>query len=81
MIDVTDFPVPPKVSDEVILFGYQKMGDVTYSLPVDELSDMLETINYEITCLVGKRVPRVYLQDGKIDSHTQLYMVKSSSED
>jgi len=81
MIDVTDFPVPPKVSDEVILFGYQKIGEVTYSLPVDELSDMLETINYEITCLVGKRVPRVYLQDGKIDSHTQLYMVKSSSED
>ena len=33
---------------------------------VDEISDMLDTINYEVTCLVGKRIPRVYIQDGKI---------------
>jgi alanine racemase len=26
----------------------------------------LDTINYEITCFVGKRVPRVYKKQGEI---------------
>ena len=26
----------------------------------------LDTINYEITCLVGKRVPRVFMRGGEI---------------
>jgi len=66
MIDVTDFETSPEVSDEVVLFGTQISGEKKYSLPVDEISDLLDTINYEITCLVGKRVPRVYLQNGSI---------------
>ena len=66
MIDVTDFEERPQISDEVVLFGIQKVGEEEYSLPVDELSDLLDTINYEITCLVGKRVPRVYLENGNI---------------
>jgi len=35
-------------------------------LPVDEIASLCNTINYEIVCLVGKRVPRVYLKDGKV---------------
>jgi alanine racemase len=66
MIDVTDFEIRPKISDEVVLFGTQTFEKQKYSLPVDEISDLLDTINYEITCLVGKRVPRVYLQSGNI---------------
>jgi len=66
MIDVTDFEKRPEISDEVVLFGTQMIDNRKCSLPIDELSDILDTINYEITCLVGKRVPRVYLQGGNI---------------
>ena len=33
---------------------------------VDDLAAILNTIPYELTCAVSKRVPRVYLEDGKI---------------
>jgi len=39
--------------DEVILFGE--------GLPVDEVAGKIGTINYEVVCAVGKRVPRVYI--------------------
>lgn len=39
--------------DEVLLFGGPE-------LPVEELAGRLGTIGYEIVCMVGKRVPRVY---------------------
>jgi alanine racemase len=39
--------------DQVILFGE--------GLPVDEVAEKLGTINYEVVCAVGKRVPRVYI--------------------
>ncbi|MGL4209653.1 MAG: alanine racemase [Candidatus Adiutrix sp.] len=38
--------------DEVLLFGPPL-------LPVEEVASHLETINYEIVCMVGKRVPRI----------------------
>ena len=66
MIDVTDFEKRPQIGDEVVLFGAQMVKNKKFCLPVDEISDILDTINYEITCLVGKRVPRVYLRDGQI---------------
>ncbi|MDR1044398.1 MAG: alanine racemase [Candidatus Adiutrix sp.] len=40
--------------DEVLLFGGPE-------LPADEVADKLGSINYEVTCMVHKRVPRVYL--------------------
>ncbi len=53
MIDVSGVKnVRP--GDEVILFGE--------GLPVDEIAEKLGTINYEVVCAVGKRVPRVYVQ-------------------
>lgn len=42
--------------DEAVLFG--KQGDEF--LPVDELAQVLGTLNYELVCAVGKRVPRIY---------------------
>jgi alanine racemase len=66
MIDVTHFEKQPQIGDEVVLFGTQIVKNKKICLPVDEISDILDTINYEITCLVGKRVPRVYLRDGQI---------------
>ncbi|MFI3175605.1 MAG: alanine racemase [Bacillota bacterium] len=61
MIDVTDIP-DVKMGDEVVLFG--KQGEAV--LPIEELADILQTINYELPCVLTKRVPRVYLNNGKI---------------
>lgn len=49
------------VGDEVVLFGTQ--GDET--ILVDELAAKLGTINYEITCMVSHRVPRIYKKNGR----------------
>lgn len=43
--------------DEAVLFGRQ--GDD--EIKADELAHILGTINYEITCMIGARVPRIYL--------------------
>lgn len=56
MVDVTDIP-GVEVGDEVILFGRQGQNEIS----VDEMAEWLNTINYEVTCIVGKRVPRVYI--------------------
>ena len=48
--------------DEVTIFG-ESGGSI---LTVDELAKKIGTINYEIICLVGKRVPRVYVDDGEV---------------
>lgn len=58
MIDVTGMDV--KTGDTVTLFGTD--GEAT--LPVEELSALADTINYETVCLIGRRVPRVYIQNG-----------------
>ena len=60
MLDVTDIPV--KAGDVVTVFG----RDGEAFIPVEELSDVERTINYETVCLIGKRVPRVYLRGGDI---------------
>ncbi len=55
MIDAGDIPgIAP--GDEVVLFGRQ--GDQV--LPVEELARWIGTINYEVVCMVGARVPRIF---------------------
>ena len=56
VVDVTDIE-KVKTGDTALLFGGE--------LPVGELAKLLYTINYELVCAVGHRVPRVYLKDGK----------------
>jgi alanine racemase len=53
MIDISQV-AGVKPGDDVVLFGED--------LSVDEIAAMLGTINYEILCAVGKRVPRVYVE-------------------
>lgn len=60
MVRVEDEAV--EVGDEVVLFGAQ--GDEV--ILADELARKLGTINYEITCMVAHRVPRIYVRQGKI---------------
>lgn len=60
MIDVTDVE-DIDLDAEVILFGYG------HNHPrVEELAEELGTINYEILCMVSKRVPRIYLKGGRV---------------
>lgn len=61
MIDITGIE-DVKAGDEVVLFGKQGEGFIH----IDELAEKLDTINYEIVCMISKRVPRVYIKDGKI---------------
>ena len=43
--------------DEVEIFGPHN--------PVEKLAELAGTIPYELTCAVSKRVPRVYIENGK----------------
>jgi alanine racemase len=52
MIDVTEI-AEVRVGDQVLLFGGSE-------LPVEEVAAHMGTINYEVVCMVGKRVPRIY---------------------
>lgn len=64
-----------KQGDEVVLIGASGDNVIT----ADHMAAKLKTINYEISCLVGKRVPRLYEKDGKFialkslisDSHNE----------
>lgn len=50
------------VGTEVTLIG----SDGDESITVDEVAAKLETINYEVTCMIGARVPRVYIKDNQL---------------
>ena len=56
MVDLTDLP-EVKVGDTVEIFGQTQS--------VDTLAAILNTIPYELTCAVSKRVPRLYMENGK----------------
>lgn len=55
MLDAGSAPV--REGDEVIVFGP--------GLPVEEVSAAAGTIPHELFCRVGRRVPRIYLRDGR----------------
>lgn len=61
MIDVTNIP-DVKIGDEVILLG-EKNG-LKYN--ADDIAKKLDTINYEVTCMLKSRLPRVYIKDTHI---------------
>ncbi|UOY87947.1 alanine racemase [Bacillus glycinifermentans] len=53
-----EYPVGTKVT----LIGKQKDERIS----VDEIAQKLQTINYEITCMISSRVPRMFLENGSI---------------
>ncbi|MGQ9604300.1 MAG: alanine racemase [bacterium] len=61
LIDVTDIP-GVTVGDEVVIFGRQGEDEIT----VYQIAEWCETISYEVTCSIGKRVPRVYVENGQV---------------
>lgn len=63
MIDVTDIK-KVKTGDEVILLGECNNA----ILNADDLAKSIETINYEILCMLRHRIPRVYIKNREIVS-------------
>ena len=60
MIDATDVE-GVSLGDEVVLMGRQGGDEIT----AEEIAEKIGTISYEVLCMVGKRVPRVYMRCGK----------------
>lgn len=63
MIDVTDIG-DVHVGDEVIVLGRDK--DLKFD--ADDMAKAMGTINYEVLCMIKQRIPRVYIEDGKVKS-------------
>ena len=63
VVDVSAVP-GVKTGDRVTLIG----RDGENCIPTEELAVRSGTINYEIVCGIGYRVPRVYIRNGKIES-------------
>lgn len=61
MIDVTDAG-EVNVGDEIILMG-EKNG---LKFDAEDVAKIIGTISYEVLCSISRRVPRVYIKDGKI---------------
>jgi alanine racemase len=61
LLDVTDIP-QVSVGDEVVIFGRQGEAEIS----VYEVAERCGTIAYEVTCGIGKRVPRVYIEKGHV---------------
>ena len=59
MVDVTALP-DVQEGDEAILWG----GAVSDS--AEDIARKTDTISYEVLCGVSRRVPRVYLEQGRI---------------
>ena len=56
MIDVTHVPYV-RIGDEVTVMG----RDGIYEITADDIADATGTINYEIACAFGQRLPKVYV--------------------
>ncbi|KNF09184.1 alanine racemase Alr [Gottschalkia purinilytica] len=60
MVDVS-FIDNIDIESEVTIFGYGK--NIT---TVDDIAEKLGTINYEVMCMMNRRIPRVYIKDKKV---------------
>jgi alanine racemase len=74
MVDLTDVTPRSSVGDEVVLVG----GSSGVTITVSDLAEWAGTISYEIMCGISKRVPRMYLRDGRIETFKSLLGVLSS---
>ena len=59
MVDITG--IDARVGDEVTILGKSGENEIT----VMDYADHLETSPYEVLCMWGKRLPRLYIKEGK----------------
>ncbi|MCI1721397.1 MAG: alanine racemase [Lachnospiraceae bacterium] len=60
MVDVTDIPEAQEY-DETVLLGSQGGETIT----AEDIGDLSGRFNYELTCNISKRVPRVFIRNGR----------------
>lgn len=61
LVDVTDIP-ETKEGDLVTLVGRDQDAEIT----MEQVGDLSGRFNYEFACNLGKRIPRVYVKNGRI---------------
>lgn len=66
MVDVSDIG-EAKEGERVVLLG----RDGADRISAEELGTLSGRFNYELVCVLGKRVPRVYVRDGKVVEHCE----------
>ena len=63
MVDVSTLALSaklPKIGEEAVLIGHQKDQQGIQTISCDEVAVWAGTINYEIVCALGSRLPRIY---------------------
>lgn len=60
IVDVTDIE-GVQIEDDVVLIGRSGKEQIT----VEEIAGHMGTINYEVVCQLGKRIPRIYIKKGQ----------------
>jgi alanine racemase len=73
MLDLSGF-ADAAVGEEVVLFGRQGSEEIT----ADDVARWDETLNYEVLCRISKRVARVYIRSGRIESLKTLLGVREA---
>lgn len=68
MIDVTDIP-DVKIGDVVTIYSDEPDGGSS----IEQAASQVGTINYELLCAIGTRVPRIYIENGK-ETEIQRYI-------
>lgn len=58
MINIDNFPTV-EIGDEVIIIG--KQGD--NQIKIEDIAKKLNTINYEVACMISFRIPRIYINN------------------
>ena len=71
MVDVTDIP-ETTVGDRVTLVGRDGREVIT----METIAAAADSFNYEFVCGISRRVPRIYVQDGK-NVHSVHYLLDS----
>ena len=71
MVDVSHIK-DAQFGDKVTLIG----KDGEEYLSVEILGDLSERFNYEFVCDLGKRIPRVYMHDGKVEEQIDYFAKK-----
>ena len=61
MVDITDIE-DVNIGDEAILLG----SDGAVKFDAEDMAKILNTISYEVLCLIGRRAPRVYIKDNEV---------------
>ncbi|NEY73888.1 alanine racemase [Bacillus mesophilus] len=56
-------PEKMDIGTRVTLIGEQGMERIS----IDEVAEEMDTINYEIPCMISYRVPRIHMKNGKIE--------------